>query len=75
VAAQGSGAFSSLSTPREIKLILDFCQAMVILGMHASYRRMEMGPTTQRIGVVPDQGAREKGGPDSVLDRSELRSN
>jgi hypothetical protein len=36
---------------------------------------MAAGSTTQRTGVAPDQGAREGGVSDSVLDRSGLRSN
>jgi hypothetical protein len=35
--------------------------AMVILGMRASYKRMAVGPTTQKFRVAPNQGVREKG--------------
>jgi hypothetical protein len=35
--------------------------ATTILGTRASYKRMAVGPTTQKFRVAPDQGAREKG--------------
>jgi hypothetical protein len=41
--------------------------ATMILGTRASYKRMLMGPTTQKFRVVPNQNAREGGGADLVL--------
>jgi hypothetical protein len=74
VVAQDSGekwGFPPLSTPRGIGPISGFCYRTVILGMRALIGVWRRGPTTQRIGVIPDQGVREGGVLDSVLDRSD----
>jgi hypothetical protein len=55
---------------------LDFLfSAAVILGMCASYKRMAVGAHYPEDWGRPDQGAREGGAPDSILDWSGLRSN
>jgi hypothetical protein len=44
-----------------IRLWLLFFLCTVIVGMRPTYRHMMAGPTSQKIRVAPDQGARDQG--------------